>query len=159
MTDKPNNVAAIKALCKAQAAMTRAMKDTNNPFFNSKYADLTAVQDACFPALHDNGFAVMHYIRQNDAASYLDTVLMHESGVEWHCLVPLIVDKGNMQGLGSAITYARRYGLMCLSGVAPDDDDGNQASANPPKRSWKPPWPMVLLAACGVTSSIGVWFQ
>lgn len=137
MTDNPN--AAIKALCKAQAAMPRAIKDSDNPFFKSKYADLTAVQDACFPPLQENGFAIIHTMGQNDTGSYLETILMHESGAVWSCPVPLIVDKGNMQGLGSAITYARRYGIMCLSGVAPEDDDGNNAVANPPKRNQQKP--------------------
>jgi len=131
MTD--TNTAALKAFCKAQQAMTSAMKDTNNEFFKSKYADLGAVQDACFPALHSNGFSVMHQIRNEDSGSVLDTILLHESGASWTCPVPLLVGKNDMQGLGSAITYARRYGLMCLSGVAPEDDDGNKAAENKPK--------------------------
>ena len=130
MTD--TTTTALKALCKAQAAMTGAMKSSDNPHFRSKYADLGAVQDACFPALHANGFSVMHQCRNEDSGSVLDTVLMHESGASWTCTVPLLVSKNDMQGLGSAITYARRYGLMCLSGVAPEDDDGNKAAENKP---------------------------
>jgi len=124
---------AVKALVKAQKAMGAAIKGTENEFFRSKYADLGAVQDACFPALHDNGFAVMHTITNNEVGSFLDTTLLHESGGSWTCSVQLMVDKSNMQALGSAITYARRYGLLCLSGVAPEDDDGNIAAASPPK--------------------------
>lgn len=123
---------AIKALVKAQAAMPRAIKDSTNPHFKSKYADLTSVQKACLPSLHTNGFAVVHSMGEGEG-SYVETLLLHESGASWACRVPLRVDKDNMQGLGSAITYARRYGLMCLSGVAPDDDDGNAAAAAPPK--------------------------
>ena len=134
MTDQPTNTAAIKALCKAQAAMPRAVKDSDNPFFKTKYADLSNVQDACLPALYENGFAVIYRLGRDDAHGYVETILLHESGIEYSCPIPLIVDKQNMQGLGSAITYARRYGLMCLSGVAPEDDDGNKAAANPPKR-------------------------
>lgn len=138
MTDKPkDSTAAIKALVKAQMAMTRAMKDSNNPFFNSKYADLVSVQDACLPALHENGFAVMHSLglgKDDNRERYVFTTLLHESGQSWECAIPLRVDKDNMQAVGSAITYARRYGLMCLSGVAPEDDDGNKAAANPPKK-------------------------
>ena len=132
MTDKPNTTA-IKALCKAQAAMTGAMKAAENPHFRSKYADLGAVQDACFPALHANGFAVVQVLRQAEEGSFLDTTLLHESGESWTCPVPLIVGKQDMQGLGSAITYARRYGLLCVSGVAPEDDDGNKAAENKPR--------------------------
>ena len=133
MTDQPNNTAAIKALCKAQSEMTRAKKDSTNPHFGKKYESLAAVQDACLSQLHDNGFAVIHHIGQTDGAAYLDTIFVHESGYEWHCPVPLIVDKNSMQGFKSAVTYARRIGLGCLSGVAPEDDDGNSASVNPPK--------------------------
>ncbi len=125
---------AIKALVKAQSEMTRAAKDANNPHFGSKYADLAAVQDACMPALQKNGFAVVYHITREDGKSYVSTKMLHESGWEAQCDIPLVVDKNSMQGLGSAITYARRYGLLCLSGVAPEDDDGNKAAANPPKR-------------------------
>ena len=132
MTD---NTAAIKALVKAQAEMTGAIKSETNPHFRQKYAGLGAVQDACLPALHKHGFAVIHAIGRDDGGAWLETSLLHESGEEpFSCRVPLRVDKDNMQGLGSAITYARRYGLMCISGVAPEDDDGNNAAASPPKR-------------------------
>jgi hypothetical protein len=134
MTDKADT-AALKALCKAQQEMTAAMADTKNEFFNSKYADLGAVQAACMPALHSNGFSVMHQLRNEDTGSVLDTILLHDSGASWTCPIPLIVSKKDMQGLGSAITYARRYGLMCLSGVAPEDDDGNKAVENKPSNN------------------------
>ena len=134
MTDQPTNDPAIKALVKAQMAMKRAMKDSNNPFFNSKYADLASVQDACLPALHENGFAIIHCMDSLDGGgACVTTTMLHESGRAWVCAIPLRVDKNNMQAVGSAITYARRYGLMCLSGVAPEDDDGNSAAANPPR--------------------------
>jgi len=133
MTDhSPQTTVAIKALVKAQAAMPHAIKDTINPHFKSKYADLAAVQVACLPSLQANGFAVIHSMGDG-AGAYVETLLLHESGASWSCRVPLRVDRDNMQGVGSAITYARRYGLMCLSGVAPDDDDGNAAAAAPPK--------------------------
>ncbi len=135
MTDQPNNTAAIKALCKAQAAMPKAIKDSDNPFFSTKYESLAAVQDASLPHLHANGFAVIHHTGRDADGLYLETSLMHKSGDEpFICRIPLIVDKQNMQGFKSAVTYARRIGLGCLSGVAPEDDDGNTAAANPPKR-------------------------
>lgn len=137
MTEQPNT-AAIKALCKAQAEMTGALKGETNPHFRQKYADLGAVQDACFPALHKHGFAIIHRTGQDDGGNYLETSLLHESGGEFACRVPLRVDKDNMQGVGSALTYARRYGLMCVAGVAPEDDDGNNAAASPPKQRQSP---------------------
>ena len=133
MTDQPTNTAAIKALCKAQAAMPKAIKDSDNPFFSTKYESLAAVQDASLPHLHANGFAVLAPTGRDENGAYLETILMHESGHSFTCRIPLIVDKNNMQGFKSAVTYARRIGLGCLSGVAPEDDDGNSASVNPPK--------------------------
>ena len=130
--------AAIKALCKAQAAMPKAEKDSTNPHFDKKYESLAAVQDAALPHLHSNGFAVLHYTGKDDDGRYLETILLHESGHRFWCRIPLIVDKNSMQGFKSAVTYARRIGLGCLSGVAPEDDDGNLAVDNPPKRGdWR----------------------
>ena len=134
MTDQPANTAAIKALCKAQAAMPKAEKDSDNPHFGKKYESLAAVQDACLPHLHTNGFAVLAPTGRDENGDYLETILMHESGHSFTCRIPLIVDKNSMQGFKSAVTYARRIGLSCLSAVAPEDDDGNSAAANPPER-------------------------
>lgn len=132
MTDKT----IFAAFVKAQAAMTRAMKATPNPHFRSKYADLGAVQDACMPALHENGFAVVQPVIRTDDGLAVNTILVHESGATFEpgCPVPLLLGKHDMQGLGSAITYARRYGLFCMAGVAPEDDDGNKAAEQAPKR-------------------------
>ena len=134
MTDQPTDTAAIKALVKAQMAMPKAIKDSTNPHFNKRYESLAAVQAASLPHLHANGFAVLSPTGQDESGPYLETILMHESGESFRCRIPLIVDKQNMQGFKSAVTYARRIGLGCLSGVAPEDDDGNNAAANPPKR-------------------------
>lgn len=130
MTGKPNIYA---ALAKAQAEMEPALKKADNPHFRKKYADLGAVQDACLPALRKHGFAVFQPVGRDDHGSFVRTVLAHESGETLDCLVPLLVGKNDMQGLGSAITYARRYGLLCMSGVAPEDDDGHAAVQRPPK--------------------------
>jgi hypothetical protein len=122
------------ALAAAQAEMGPALRDANNPAFRSKYADLSAVLAAIMPALNKHGIAMFQPTYDDETGRYVKTVLVHgESGetAEWR--VPLIVDKNNMQGYGSAVTYARRYGAMCI-GVAPaDDDDGNAAKAAPPK--------------------------
>lgn len=118
------------ALAKAQAKMGRALKDSQNPAFKSKYADLASVMDACLPALNEAGIAVIQPFYQDEFGRYVKTILVHESGETFECAVPLIVGKNDMQGLGSAITYARRYGLMSMAGIAPDDDDGNAAAAS-----------------------------
>ena len=122
------------ALAKAQTEMGPALKQSNNPAFRSKYADLGNVIDACLPALNSNGIAVIQPIGEDDMGRFVKTVLVHSSGETLECRVPLIIGKNDMQGFGSAVTYARRYGLMAMAGIAPEDDDGNAAVAAAPKR-------------------------
>ena len=126
---------AAAALVVAQLNMTKAVKQTNNPHFRAKYADLGSVMDACLTALNEAGLALIQPVGEEDGQRYCDTILIHsESGQSLSCRVPLIVDKNNMQGYGSAVTYARRYGLMAMAGIAPEDDDGNAAASNPPRK-------------------------
>lgn len=122
------------ALAKAQANMEKAIKANKNDHFRSKYADLGNVMDACLPALNEAGIAVIQPIGSDEQGLYVKTVFIHgESGEDIQCRVPLILGKNDMQGFGSAVTYARRYGLMAMAGIAPEDDDGNAAAASAPK--------------------------
>lgn len=123
------SAAAIKALVKAQKEMGAVVKNTTNPHLKSKYADLGAVLDACQTALHSNGFAIMQPCGKDEFGAYVDTVLAHESGETLSSRVYLVVGKNDMQGVGSAITYARRYGLLGMTGLAPEDDDGEATKA------------------------------
>jgi len=118
-----------KALAAAQTEMGKALKQSDNPHFRSKYADLGNVIEACLPALNKNGIAVFQTLSENEFGRSMVTRLIHESGEYLEVPVPLIVGKQDMQGLGSAITYARRYGLMSAAGIAPEDDDGNAAAS------------------------------
>ena len=121
------------ALAKAQMEMGKALKSSNNPHFKSKYADLASVMDACLPALNANGIAVIQPAI-GDVGWFVETIFIHgESGEQLSCKVPLIVSKHDMQGYGSASTYARRYGLMAMAGIAPEDDDGNAAAKAAPQ--------------------------
>lgn len=123
------------ALAKAQANMGKALKQANNPHFRSKYADLGNVMDACLPALNEAGIALIQPTGEDEHGRYVETILIHgESGESLSCRVPLIVSKNDMQGYGSAVTYCRRYGLMAMAGIAPEDDDGNAAAKAPPKQ-------------------------
>ncbi|MBF9641207.1 ERF family protein, partial [Streptococcus pseudopneumoniae] len=88
------------------------LKNANNPHLKSKYADLGSVLDACQSALHDNGFAIMQPCGKDQEGAFVETVLAHESGESFASRVYLVVGKQDMQGVGSAITYARRYGLL-----------------------------------------------
>lgn len=133
------------ALAKAQAEMGKAVKDTNNPHFKTKYADLGSVMDACMGALNRNGICVVQPAGEDDRGRYVETILFHASGQSLSCRVPLIVQKNDMQGYGSAVTYARRYGLMCMAGIAPEDDDGAAAAKAAPisERSASQPEPTI----------------
>jgi hypothetical protein len=121
-----------KALAAAQMEMGKALKQSQNPAFRSKYADLGNVMDACMGALNKHGIAVVQPMRETEFGRCVVTMFIHESGDTLECPVPLILTKNDMQGLGSAYTYARRYGLMALAGIAPEDDDGNAAAAAAP---------------------------
>lgn len=119
------------ALAAAQAEMGRAKKTAKNPHFKSKYADLDAVCDAALPALNRHGIAVVQPLeRIGDEWVQVTRFIHGDSGETMETPVPLIMGKMDMQGLGSAMTYARRYGLMALAGIAPEDDDGNAAVEN-----------------------------
>ena len=123
------------ALAAAQINMGKALKQANNPHFRSKYADLGSVMDACLPALNERGIAVIQPTGENELGRFVETILIHgESGEQLSCRVPLIVGKNDMQGYGSAVTYARRYGLMAMAGIAAEDDDGNAAAKAAPKQ-------------------------
>lgn len=117
------------ALSKAQAKIEGAKKDSNNPHFKSKYADLASVWDACREALTSEGLSIAQMPGACASGQMeMTTMLMHSSG-EWireTLTIPL--QKVDAQGYGSASTYARRYSLAAMVGVAPDDDDGNAAS-------------------------------
>jgi len=117
------------ALAKAQAAIKPAKKDSDNPFFKSKYADLASVHLACMEHLTVNGLSVTQTLYTNgDARTYLVTSLLHSSGQWIKSVAPVNPVKNDPQGMGSAITYMRRYSLAAMVGVAQEDDDGNAAS-------------------------------
>lgn len=125
----PDIAAFAKAWPKCQADMGAVLKDKTNPAFRSKYADLGAVIDAVLPALNKHGFGVSQFPAYDPDSRCVicRTEIMHESG-EWKSAVLHVpVTKPDAQGIGSAITYGRRYGLQAFTGVAPEDDDGNAA--------------------------------
>ena len=116
------------ALAKAQKVMKGAKRDSANPFFKSKYADLASVADACRDALADNGIAVVQPPSSDaDGRVLVETMLVHSSG-EWMSETLAVKPKDDgPQALGSVITYLRRYALAAFAGVAPEDDDAEAA--------------------------------
>lgn len=136
MPEQSNYKSLYAALAAAQGEMGKALKDSNNPHFKSKYADLASVMDACMPALSKHGIAVLQPPYDDETGRYIKTIFVYgETGEQIECRVPLIIAKNDMQGYGSASTYARRYGLMSMAGIAPEDDDGNAAAAAAPKKA------------------------
>jgi RNase H-fold protein (predicted Holliday junction resolvase) len=116
------------ALAKAQGKITGALKDSANPFFKSKYADLASVWDACRASLSENELAVIQTTESDDSGVFVTTTLAHSSGQWVRSRLRLTPKDGTPQGMGSAITYGRRYALAAIVGVAQVDDDGNAAS-------------------------------
>jgi hypothetical protein len=116
------------ALAIAQGKITGALKDSANPFFKSKYADLASVWDACRGPLSENGIAVIQTTDTDELGLVVVTTLAHKSGQWMRGRLRLIPKDASPQGYGSAMTYGRRYGLAAIVGVAQVDDDANAAS-------------------------------
>lgn len=123
------------AFVKAQAACNGAKKSSNNPHFKSKYADLSAVWDACEGALEANKLSVLQGLGEViDGKMQIETMLLHDSGQWIKSLASIPLPKADPQGYGSASTYARRYTLAALMGIVQEDDDGNAASRPVPEK-------------------------
>ena len=128
-----------EALAAAQGEFGKVTKGATNPAFKSRYADLADVAGVVIPTMNAHGCAVLHYMVTADGEKAMRTEFVHAATeTKVACDVPLIVDKQNMQGMKSATTYAKRIGLESLSGIAPEDDDGNAAASAPPQREAKP---------------------
>jgi hypothetical protein len=146
------------ALCKVQAELRGFKEDSTNPFFNSKYGDLTSVWAAIRKPLTDNGLSVVQTIDHCDPMQALpeminkrgevlphpgdpvtiETTLLHSSG-EWISgRLEIRADKPGPQAIGIAITYGRRYSLAAIVGVAPEDDDGEGATNHDKQRALPP---------------------
>lgn len=118
------------ALAKAQGEIEGAKKDSTNPHFKSNYADLASVWSAIREPLAKNGLAITQWPRVVSGAVEIETILAFGeqfiSDVLW-----MPCTKMDAHGIGSAITYGRRYALMAIAGVAPEDDDANAAVGHP----------------------------
>jgi hypothetical protein len=118
------------ALAKAQSTLDHASKDSSNPFFKSKYADLTACIDASRPHLSENGLSVSQFPTACEREGYcaLVTTLLHSSGQFISGTMEMKPVKTDPQAIGSCLTYLRRYALAAVVGLGQVDDDGNSAS-------------------------------
>jgi len=127
----------VSLLIKARKDIQPPAKTGTNPHFRSRYVTLEGCIEAVTQPLANHGFFLSQQVFTNEHGSFVDTILMHEDDPTWEMVshVPLVLGKNDMQGLGSAITYARRYGIMSLLNLPAEDDDGNAASrsSGPPK--------------------------
>ena len=127
-----------EAFAKAQGELVNPPKSKVNPHFNSRYVDLSDGLDVIRKTFSKNGLAVIQGTAFENDITILTTRILHKSGqwMEWNYPVSGL---DTHQKMGSAMTYARRYALFSIVGVAgEDDDDGNAASApTPPKPAKK----------------------
>lgn len=117
------------ALSKAQSELAPAKLNAKNPFFNSTYADLASVWTACRNALSKNGLSVAQGTDVGDKSVIVETRLMHSSGQWLEGTLSMPLEKSTPQAVGSALTYARRYALAAMVGVAPEGDDDDAEGA------------------------------
>lgn len=133
-----------KALSAAQADMGPARKGAKNPFFKSTYADLSSVTDAIREPLASHGIAYVQTIEPGEEGFVnIHTSLIHESG-EWiESVLPIRPVKSDPQGIGSAISYGKRYGLQAIVCLPSSDDDAEGAMGRPKPQGPKtaPPRP------------------
>lgn len=125
------------AVVKARQAMKGPKKDSQNPHFKSKYADLSECIDAADVAGGPHGLVTLQEPSSDSAGVSVSTIIVHESG-QWVQFDPLFIpaSKSDAQGFGSAVSYARRYSIKAAWNMADEDDDGNAAvKAGQPKKA------------------------
>ena len=143
------------ALAKAQGQITGALKDSSNPFFKSKYADLASCWDACRKQLSENNLSVVQTTDVIDGIVVVRTILAHSSGQWISGILPVKTKDDGPQAQGSGITYARRYALAAMVGLAQIDDDAEAAQAR--HRTEQPkadPKVLAAIAACATMEDL-----
>lgn len=130
--NKSESIASLgKALAKAQGEVENASKASVNPHFKSKYADLAEVLNTVRPVFASCGLSFVQMPSFLDGVVSVETMLVHESG-EWISeTASSPITKQDAQGVGSAITYLRRYSLAAFAGIAQEDDDANASVGKP----------------------------
>lgn len=145
------------ALAKAQGEIENASKSSVNPHFKSKYADLAEVLNTVRPVFSAHGLSVTQMPSFADSVCSVETLLMHSSGQWISSTASATVSKNDAQGVGSCITYLRRYSLAAVAGIAQEDDDANAAVGNRPKQQQQQPQkvqPVKILPTDGAWDAI-----
>jgi hypothetical protein len=121
------------ALAAAQAFMPAVPKDSTNPHFKSKFASLDGIVERTKPVLAKHDLAIVQGTSESAPGTVcVTTMLVHKSGEYLLTSVTVPLVKNDPQGVGSAITYGRRYGFAAILSLAADeDDDGNSSSHKP----------------------------
>jgi hypothetical protein len=136
----------LKALHAALSEMQDPKKNASNPHFKNKYADLGACLDSIEGPLHKHGLVLTQQIAFDQGLDFLETKLWHvDSGQCLESRAQLKPEKQTPQGVGSAISYMRRYSIKSLFGLADTDDDGEAAAGRekPAKKAAIQPLPVV----------------
>ena len=129
---KSESIAALaKAIALSQLHVENALKSSTNPHFKSKYADLAEILNTVRPVFSANGIAIVQTPTFESGVASVETMLCHESGEFISSVCSSPVSKQDAQGIGSAITYLRRYSLAAMCGIAQADDDGQHAVQEP----------------------------
>lgn len=131
------------ALAKAQGELENASKSSSNPHFKSKYADLAEILNTVRPVFALNGLSVTQCPSFEAGIVSVETILMHSSGQWMSSVISAPVSKQDAQGVGSAITYCRRYSLASVAGIAQEDDDANSAVGHAPRQQPKQAKPVI----------------
>ncbi len=141
----------VSSLAKAQGSMKPAVFNRVNPHFKSRYADFSSCMDACREPLSENGLAIIQSCEKIEGALTLVTMLAHTSGQWMKSEFPIVSAKMDSQGIGSAMTYAKRYSLCGMVGIVADeegDDDGEAAVGRGKKEESSPqPRPISKISA------------
>lgn len=128
-----------EALAKVQGAMGFAKKDSENPFYRTTYADLASCWETCRELLSKKNLCVIQLTQESkDGMVIVRSILGHSSGQWISGMLALKPTKTDPQGVGAAFTYGRRFGLMGLVGIAPDDDDDGNSISKTPTQNYKP---------------------
>ena len=129
---KSESIAALaKAIALSQLHVENALKSSTNPHFKSKYADLAEILNTVRPVFSANGIAIVQTPTFESGVASVETMLCHESGEFISSVCSSPVSKQDAQGIGSAITYLRRYSLAAMCGIAQEYDDGQHAVQEP----------------------------
>ncbi len=154
------------ALSKAQAAMSGVEKEAENPFFKSKYADLNSCLEAMRKPFADNDLCLTQATSNEGGSVTVETTIGHASG-QWQCgTLTMTPEKAGPQAMGSCLTYARRYALTAMVGLAQVDMDAEPATNRTKKKDGEKQvevipekvWGEAELAARGGLKDLEAWF-